>query len=312
MNERTLGATGIKLSEIGYGAAALFGKDVLGKQGISDEQAQEIFNTAIRSEINFFDTGINYGYAEKRLGQCIANACKEGTTRREDLVIETKCGEMINPDGSYGALNWSPDWIKKSLEISLNRMKLDYVDLLAIHGECDKKDVDSLINTFQDMKRQGLIRSFGVNTFNTDFLEWVAEEKCFEYVMLDYNIMRQDREPLITKLKNAGVGVIAGSAMGESLYSKKIFKIKTRNDFWYMARALVRFRDLLSKSKDFKFLTQNSDYTANQLALRYVLDNKNVSSAVFSTINIDHLVENLRAVEIAMPEEIRQEIKKRA
>lgn len=71
MKMRKLGNTGIELSEVGYGAAALFGKDVLGKQGISDNRAYDIISTAINRGINFFDTGINYGYAEERLGRCI-------------------------------------------------------------------------------------------------------------------------------------------------------------------------------------------------------------------------------------------------
>lgn len=140
----------------------------------------------------------------------------------------------------------------------------------------------------------------------------MVQEKCFDYVMLDYNIMRRDREPLIEKLTNAGVAVIAGSALGESLYSKKIFRVKNRNDFWYMAKAVIRFRDLMNKSKDFKFLTKQDKYTANQLALRYVLDNKQVSSACFSTVNTDYLIENLKAVDIEMPKKIRKEIKRRA
>lgn len=74
MNKRILGKTGIQLSEVGYGAAALFGKDVLGKQGISNEQAYHLFSTAIKSGVTFFDTGINYGYAEERLGRCISTA----------------------------------------------------------------------------------------------------------------------------------------------------------------------------------------------------------------------------------------------
>ncbi len=312
MKTRCLGSTGVEISEVGYGAAALFGKDVFGQQGISDEKAYEIIKTAIKHGVTFFDTGINYGYAEERLGRCIAAAMKEGITRREHLVIETKCGETINPDGTYGALDWSPEWIRKSLEISLNRLQLNYIDLFAVHGECEKTQLDGLIKTLQEMKSQGLIKAYGVNTFDTDFLSWVAEEKCFDYVMLDYNIMRQDREPLIEKLTDAGVAVIAGSAMGESLYSKKLVKVKNRNDLWYLARALVRFRSLIKKSKDFKFLTKQEGFTANQLALRYVLDNEKVSSAVFSTTNTDHLVENLKAVDIVMPEEIRKEIKKRA
>jgi len=312
MKKRILGNTGISISEVGYGASALFGRDVLGKQGITEEKAYDLITTAIKRGVMFFDTGINYGYAEERLGRCISAAIGEGIATRENLVIETKCGETIYPDGSYGTLDWSTENLKSNLELSLKRLQLNYVDLYAMHGECDDtRKVEGIVKTFQEMRTQGLIRAYGVNTFNTEFLEWVAQEKCFDYVMLDYNIMRQDREPLIEKLTKAGVAVIAGSAMGESLYSKKIFRIKNRNDFWYLARAIVRFRELMNKSKDFKFLTSQDGNTANQLALRYVLDNEHISSACFSTINIDHLIENLKAVDIEMPEKIRKEIMRR-
>lgn len=103
MNKRLLGTTGVELSEVGFGAAALFGKDVFGKQGISEEQAYNLISTAIKKGVTFFDTGINYGYAEERLGRCVSQAIGEHITRREDLVIETKCGETINSDGSYGS-----------------------------------------------------------------------------------------------------------------------------------------------------------------------------------------------------------------
>lgn len=311
MNKRDLGNSGIKVSEIGYGAAALFGKDVLGKQGISEDTAYELVSTAIRHGINFFDTGINYGYAEKRLGRCIEKAIRGGI-RRENLVIETKFAEKINSDGSYGDADWSPEWLNESIHISLNRLKLEYIDLYAMHGGGIEDCSDKLIAAFQSLKSQGLIRAYGINTFDTDVIEWVAKEKNFDFVMLDYNIMRQNREPLIEKLNEAGIGVIAGSALGESLYSKNIYKVKSRNDLWYLARAVVRFRGLMKKSKDFRFLTKQDGYTANQLALRYVLDNDRISSAVFGTIDPDHLEENIKAESISMPEKIKKEIKKRA
>lgn len=78
MKKRILGATGVELSEIGYGAAALFGKNVLGKQGITEDSAYEIVSTAIANGVTFFDTGINYGYAEERLGRCISQAIGGG------------------------------------------------------------------------------------------------------------------------------------------------------------------------------------------------------------------------------------------
>ena len=86
-----------------------------------------------------------------------------------------------------------------------------------MHSVCKKEEIEPLITTFEDMKSKGLIRAYGINTFDTDFLEFVAREKIFDYVMLDYNIMKQDREPLISRLRESGIAVIAGCALGQSL-----------------------------------------------------------------------------------------------
>lgn len=65
MKKRILGNTGISISEVGYGASALFGRDVLGKQGITEEKAYDLITTAIKRGVMFFDTGINYGLSAR-------------------------------------------------------------------------------------------------------------------------------------------------------------------------------------------------------------------------------------------------------
>ena len=189
-------------------------------------------------------------------------------------------------------------------------MNVDYIDLLAMHGGNSQNCSDELLKTFEDLKTQGIIRAYGVNSFDDEFLNWICKNQCFDYVMLDYNILKQEREDIIQKLDEAGIGVLAGMALGQSLFSKK--KIKNRNDLWYFLRAFAHFRDNMKKSKNFRFLTEQKGYSGNQLALRYVLDNPHISSAVFNTICIEHLIDDLGAADIIMPEEIRKQIKKRA
>ena len=309
MNKRILGKTGIEVSELGYGCAALFGKSILGKQGLTEERAFEIVSTALENGIFFFDTGFNYGYAEERLGRCLRSLINNGEIKREEVIIETKCGETINSDGSYGSYDWSSDWIKESVEISLKRLNLDYIDLLAMHGGTPEDCSDELLKTFEDLKAQGIIRAYGVNTFNDSFLNWIHKEQCFDYVMLDYSVINQRREEIINKLCETGIGVIAGMALGQSLFKKR--PIKNRNDLWYYIRAITHFRENMKKSKQFEFLTEYPEYTGNQLALRYVLDNESIASAVFSTISLDHLIEDIEATNIVMPQDIRIQIKER-
>lgn len=309
MKYRKLGNTGIELSEIGYGCSALFGKDIIGKAGMDEEKAYSLIDTAVKNGVTFFDTGFNYGYAEERLGRCLSQLIGGGTVEREHLVIETKCGETLNEDGTYGPLDWSPDWIKKSVEISLKRLKIDYIDLLAMHGGRYEDWSDALLNTLSDMKSQGIIRAYGVNTFTTRVIEWINDTHSFDYVMLDYNVMRQDREQTIAKLNESGIGIIAGAALGQSLYSNRVFKIKSKTDLWYLLRAFKNFRGQMKKGREFRFLTKSNEGTANQLALRYVLDNPYIASAVFNTSSVEHLVENLKASDMEMSEILRKRIK---
>ncbi len=173
-----------------------------------------------------------------------------GICTRYDLVIETKCGETINDDGSYGATDWSPDNIKKNLEISLKRLKLDYIDLFAMHGGTKSNCTDRLIDCFRDLKSQGLIKAFGINPFSSEVIDWIAETHTFDYVMLDYNIMRQDREPQIEKLHSAGIGAIAGAALGQSPYARK--PRLSRNDLWYTLRSMLKFKYMRQRSKDYR------------------------------------------------------------
>lgn len=308
MKKNGLGNTGIYLSELGFGCSGLWGKNILGRPAITDEQATELILTALDGGITFFDTGFNYGLAEERLGRILKQVFTDGHAKRCDLVIETKAGETLSGKGGYGRPCYHPDWIRRSLEISLRRLQLDYVDLFALHGGRPENYTDNLLTLLEDLKSQGIIRAYGVNTFETDALEWVGENKCFDYVMCDYNILRQDREPLIARLQKAGVGVIGGAALAQNLFSKEVCQGGDIHHMWYTLRALRRFRPALRYGRHFKFLNDYHGYSGSQLALRYVLDNQYVSSSVFNTINPEHLKENILAPGITMPPEIRSRI----
>lgn len=307
MNKRPLGKTGIELSELGFGCSGLWGKNVLGKPAITEERAFDVVKAAVDSDITFFDTGINYGFAEERLGRCLSKLIKNSYDRSE-FVIETKFGEVVGNNGELtGESSFQPDWIKRSLEISLKRLQTDYIDLFAAHGGRPEQFSDETFKCLENLKNQGLIRAFGINTFDTDVIKWVSKEKRFDYVMLDYNIMRQDRESLIKKLYDSEIGVIGGAALAEGLYSKR--KMKNLNDIWYLLRAKLRFKEQSRNGRNYRFINEVHGMTGNQIALRYVLDNPYVSASVFNTTSPEHLRENTKSVYMEIPKDIRERIK---
>lgn len=300
MERRRLGNTDIYLTELGYGCASLWGKKV-----ISDEEAESLFIAAYDNGIRFFDTGYSYGMAEERLGKCIK--CL-GSDARKNLVISTKCGTRQNKKGTYYH-DWTVEWLKISVKRSLERLGTDYIDLLHVHGPAAKEITSEMLDFLADLKERKVVRAVGINTFDTEVIQWVAENKVFDFVMLDYNILRQDREEIIKELYENGIGVIAGAPLAQSLYSDRVYKMKNIKDFWYFLRAVKNFRGHMIYGRKFRFINKISGYSGNQLALRYVLDNEKISSAVFGSVTMEHLIENIGSTEIKMPEFVRRKIK---
>lgn len=298
-NVRVLGDTGIEMSTLGFGCASVWGKTL-----ITDEEARALFERAYELGIRYFDTGYSYGIAEERIGKILA---KSKSVKRENLIISTKFGtKCVN--GKY-IHDFSPEWMIHSVETSLKRMGLEYIDLLLCHGPQIKDLTPKYLHAMGNLKNKGVIKAIGINTFDTDVIEYVRDTKCFDFVMLDYNILRQDREDIIKELSEKGIGVIAGAPLAESLYSSRIFKLRSMKDIWYLARAVVRFRRQLIKGRKFTFINNVPGITGTQIALKYVLDNQNVTSAVFGTTTMSHLEDNMKALEILIPKNIYSKIK---
>ena len=307
MKKRKLGNTGIMLPELCYGCTAQFGKNIFGKEGIREEQAFSLVKAALESGITFFDTGFNYGSAEERLGRCLSDILKDGTIKREDIIIQTKGCEILNNDGTYGSRCYSAEWIKRSIEISLERLKLDYLDLFALHGAKPEVLSDELFNLLSDLKSQGTIRAYGVSGVNDTFGYWICKEKCFDYIMMTYNYAEARRNPLIEELSKEGIGIITGASLNRSLNTIKHHP-KTKEELWYLIRAFKNFRKDMKRSKLFDFVKDVEGMTPQQVSLAYILENPNISSASFNTLNVDHLKSNAKAVEMTLPKQIKQKI----
>lgn len=299
LEKRTLGKTGIEMTCMGFGCASVWGKNL-----ITDEQAKELFEQAYSLGIRYFDTGYSYGSAEERIGKILRES---KTIKREELVISTKFGTK-NVNGKY-VHDFSPEWMKHSLQESLKRMGLSYVDLLLVHGPQISDLTDEYLNEMQKLKDMGLVKALGINTFDTDVIAFVCETKCFDFVMLDYNILKQEREPVIKQLYDNGIGIIAGAPLAESLYSNRVFRIRKPKDIWYLARAVVRFREQLIKGRRFAFVNKVPGITGSQIALKYVLDNPYVTTAVFGTTTPKHLEENAAAAGITLSESVLRRLK---
>lgn len=303
MEKRRVGLTDIFVSTIGLGCASYWGKEQF-----DENKAISIVHKAIEKGVNLFDTGHSYsnGNAEIRLKKAL-----KGINNKENLVISTKAGTRIGRKGQLYK-DFSPQWIRKSCQQSLTTLGVDSISLFHLHGPNIKNFTPELLDELTKLKAEGLIQAYGVNSFDEEVLQHILQMDFFDFVMPDYNVLSLEREPLIDSFFQKGIGVLAGAALANSLFSNRIFKIRKAQDLWYLLRAIKNFRSKLLKGMSYRFMNQYDDITGAQIALAYVIQNKNVVSAVFGTTDEKHLNENLQASEIMLPKNILNEIHYRA
>lgn len=294
MRYRQLGATGLQVSEIGFGAASYWGKPAF-----DERAAVGLVHAAIDGGVTFFDTGASYsaGEAEPRLGRAL-----KGRDVAK-LVVATKAGTFHAGNGRIGR-DFSPEAVTASAERSLSNLGLETLPLLQLHGPAIAELTDELRSALAGLRARGLVRALGVNSFDPAVIDHVIGLSDFDVVMVDYNVLRPEREPLIARAAAAGKGVLAGMALAMGHTGLQVAKLRGLQDLWYAARGLVRHRAEVVKGARFGFLNHLEGMTGAQAALAYVLANPHVACAVIGTTRLAHLHENLAASGLTFPADV--------
>jgi aryl-alcohol dehydrogenase-like predicted oxidoreductase len=296
---RPLGPTGLTVSEIGFGAASWWGKPAF-----DERKALGLVHAAIDGGVTFFDTGASYsaGEAEPRLGRALKG---HDATK---LVVASKAGTFHAGGGRIGR-DFSPQAVIASAEQSLRNLGLEVLPLLQLHGPAIGELTDDLRSGLARLKARGLVRALGVNSFDPAVIDHVVGLADFDVVMVDYNVLRPEREPLIARAAGAGKGVLAGMALAMGHTGLQVAKLRGLQDLWYAARGLVRHRAEVAKGARFGFLSHVEGMTGAQAALAYVLANPQVACAVIGTTRPAHLHENLAASGITLPADVAARIR---
>ena len=144
--------------------------------------------------------------------------------------------------------------MRRTVEASLVRLGLDAIPLLHLHGPEIANLTDDLLDTLTRLKEEGKVLHLSVNSFDVNVIEHVMALPVFGVVMIDYNILRPEREPIIAKLAALDFGILAGIALGGGLYRKDRFRIRGIQDAWYIARAWKNYRSDIRRGRNFHFL----------------------------------------------------------
>lgn len=284
MLNRPLGRTGLQVSEIGFGCASWWGQ-----KAFDEGDAIALVHAALEGGVTFFDTGAAYsgGEAEPRLGRALKGRALDG------VVVATKAGTYH--DGRRVVRDFRPAAIEASVERSLRRLGLEALPLLQLHGPATAELDEAMLDMLDGLKRRGMVRALGANSFDPAVIEHIIDLPIFDVVMVDYNLLRPERAPLVARAAAAGKGVLAGMALAMGHANRQLARLRAPRDVWYALRALKNHRADIAKGAKFGFLRDLPDMSASQAALAYVLADPNVSCAVVGTTRMSHLLENLAA-----------------
>lgn len=302
MNYRKLGRTDLKVSEIAVGCSAYWGNKMF-----PEKKAAAIIHEAFERGVNFFDTGHNYSNfnAEPRLGRILQEILKNNDRSR--IIISTKGGSVIGRSPVLSlrrgeTKDFSPDAIERSCQESLENLQCGYLDIFQLHGITQSQMSEPLIERLSKMKQRGMFKYLGVNTHKEADMLFIAKHpEIFDMALIDYNVLQLDREPVIDKLHEAGIGIVAGTVLAQGhLVRGAIGSINTGAFFWYLARTLLRpsSRRLAKNSREMRdVLASVTEMSPAQAAFSYILDNEKVASCVFGTTSVPNLIEVIETVD---------------
>ncbi len=298
LKERTLGKSGIAVTEIGMGLWAAGGSE----WGPTDDQ--EIFSAidfALDSGVTFFDTADVYGmgHSEELLGQSMQG-------RRDRFIVATKIG-WRDFDGDAGTTAY--DTVEKliaGVESNLRRLQTDYVDLIQSHINFRDPTMEIFLEGFQRLQKDGKVRAYGVSTSDFAYLQAFNADGGCATLQVDYSILNRTPEAdILPYCQEHNIGVIVRGALAMGILTGK-FDAESRfpeGDFrrnWHEnADERAIYLDDLEKVEKLRPLandrSQKNGRSLAQLALQFTLAHPAVTTVIPGAKNVRQMRDNIQA-----------------
>ena len=291
MLKKTLGRTGLEVTQLGYGSMGLRGPKTWGVRVVSEEAADTFLNSVLDVGINFIDTSPDYGISEERIGRYISG-------RRNEFFLATKCGCVYTQHDDHLEIDhvWDRDVVARNLETSLQRLQTDCIDILQFHGgEAESLQRAGLIETLLEFRDQRMIRFIGSSS-SLPKLPAMIELGVFDTFQIPYSCLAPQHHDLISKAAETGAGIIIRGGVAQGGPDAEIQR-EALNAVWSNAK----LEEVLP-----------AEMQRAELILRYTLSHPHCHTTIVGTCNAAHLAENLASASAGpLPTELYNEISSR-
>ena len=310
MKYRYLGNSGFKVSELVYGNWLTHATQ------IENERAIATVHAALDGGITSFDTADVYAnqQAEKVLGDALHGQ------RREGIEVFTKVYWPVaeRKPNDHGL---SRKHIMESINGSLKRLQMDYVDLYQAHRYDYETPLEETMQAFADIVRQGKALYIGVSEWNAEQIRAghkLSKELGFQLISSQpqYSmIWRVIEAEVIPACEELGVSQIVWSPMAQGVLTGKYLPgqpvpqdSRAANDKVNSFIQKLLTDDVLTRVQQLKPIAEELGITMAQFALAWVLQNKNVSSAIVGATSPEQITSNIGAVGVEIPQEIMNKV----
>lgn len=299
MKYRRCGKSGILLPEISLGLWHNFGDINTFANSLS--MAHYAFDKGITHFDLANNYGPSYGSAEETFGMIMK---KSFMPYRDELFISTKAGHEMWP-GPYG--DWgSRKSLMSSLNQSLKRMNLDYVDIFYTHRYDPNTPLEETLQTLVDIVRQGKALYIGISKYPKDKAELVykyLKERDIHCLLYQgkYNLFnREPEEGILRQAKENGTGFIAFSPLAQGLLTDRYLNGIPENSRIAKGGFLKKealTEEVLNKIQALNALAIRRGQTLAEMALAWILKDDLVTSVIIGASSVGQLADNLKAIE---------------
>jgi hypothetical protein len=288
MNYRTLGRTGLSVSELGFGAW-----EIGWTKPEEGDEVGRLLNRVLDSGINFIDSSAAYRWSEELIGKYVGH-------RRSEFYFATKCGSgrVQQPDGEWvQTLDYSAKAIAPQIDRSLQRLKTDYIDIIQLHSPSyeDLVSGDGL-EGLKRAQKQGKVRFVSLSA-DGDTARKAIEMGAFDTLQITYNVLCQEPADILSAARKQDMGIIVKEPIAQAIFARP--RPENNNELWNRGQTLLA-EDVIGDLSQF------------DVALRWLLSVPNVHTAIVGTTNIDHFASNVQAAQQGrLSDEMLEEIEKR-
>lgn len=297
MQKRKLGNSGLEVSAIGLGCMGLsfaYGPAVAKKDAVA------LIRGAFERGVTFFDTAEVYGpfTNEEVVGEALAPF-------RNDVVIATKFGFAIGPDGAQSGMNSRPEHIKEVAEASLKRLKTDVIDLFYQHRVDPEVPIEEAAGTVKELIRAGKVRHFGLSEAGAQTIRRAHAVQPVTALQSEYSLWwREPEEKTLPTLEELGIGFVPFSPLGRGFLTGAITETTAFSETDFRNK-IPRFSPEARKANQSLVdlvgqIASRKKAKPAQIALAWLLAQKPWIVPIPGTTKLHRLEENLGAASVVL------------